>query len=78
MDLDGQEGQACPGTLSFLQLEGEMATCSSIPEERWVNERFEERCYFYPDRDCPGWNEGGMCGRILEPIPEDVTKEGED
>jgi hypothetical protein len=31
-----------------------------------------ERCYFYPGRDCPGWDAGGICGRIGERIPLDA------
>jgi hypothetical protein len=54
-----------------------MLDCSTMPDEGW-DIRHKERCYFYPGRDCPGWHEGGICGRILEPIPEDVTKTGDE
>jgi hypothetical protein len=33
---------------------------------------FPGRCYFYPGRDCPGWQPGGICGRIGERIPQDA------
>lgn len=56
----------------------ETLDCATMSEELWASHRFNEHCYFYPMRDCPGWHEGGMCGRIREPIPDDVTEEGED
>jgi hypothetical protein len=31
--------------------------------------RYTARCYFYPMRDCPEWSQGGICGRIGQPIP---------
>ena len=27
------------------------------------------RCYYYPGRDCPGWQPGQMCSRIDLVIP---------
>jgi hypothetical protein len=34
--------------------------------------RFGGQCYFYPDRDCPGWDAGGICGRIGDRVPLDA------
>lgn len=49
-----------------------MASCRAGDEvmhnEDWGS-TFAERCYFYPGRDCPGWDAGGVCGRIGERIP---------
>lgn len=39
----------------------------------WLT-RYEGRCYFYPGRDCPGWETGGVCGRIGEVIPGNRDK----
>jgi hypothetical protein len=33
---------------------------------------FPYRCYFYPGRDCPGWDGGGICGRIGRRVPLDA------
>lgn len=43
-------------------------------DEDWRN-RFDEHCYFYPMRDCPGWDDGGICGRIGKRIPPDAVPE---
>lgn len=48
-------------------------TCDQIAGEEWVQNRYPGRCYFYPGRDCPGWEYGRPCGRIGLTIeyPED-------
>ena len=39
-----------------------------LTNEGWLRQQPEE-CYFYPMRDCPGWNAGGTCSRIGRKIP---------
>lgn len=46
--------------------------CVTTTDLEWVNLRFEGRCYFYPARDCPGWEPGSECGRMGHPIPADA------
>lgn len=46
--------------------------CEDTTELEWVLLRFPGRCYFYPGRDCAGWQAGGLCGRIGDRIPEDA------
>lgn len=43
-------------------------TCATMPDSAWLA-RFPGRCYFYPGRDCPGWQRGQPCGRIGEVVP---------
>jgi hypothetical protein len=50
-------------------------TCDTMADEDWLT-RFDDRCYFYPARDCPGWIASTPCGRTGERIPEDA--EGDD
>jgi len=45
--------------------------CAEMRNKDW-DQRFPERCYFYPKRDCPGWSPGTRCGRIGEPIPPEA------
>lgn len=49
--------------------------CDETTELEWTVLRFDERCYFYPMRDCPGWLKGGTCSRMRQPIPEDAEQE---
>jgi len=44
--------------------------------EDW-NKVFPYQCYFYPGRDCPGWEAGGTCGRIGDPIPANAGSSDE-
>jgi len=44
--------------------------CDEMDPEDWI-ERFTGHCYFYPARDCPGWEPGGSCGRVGLDIPLD-------
>lgn len=37
---------------------------SEIMRNKDWDRRWPGRCYFYPGRDCPGWEPGGACGRI--------------
>lgn len=46
-----------------------MDNCADLPDEEWIFNRFTGHCYFYPDRDCPGWTPGGRCGRMGDQIP---------
>ena len=50
-----------------------MTICEDMPEIGWL-ERYEGRCYFYPDRDCPGWEPGKICERMGHRIPEVAEK----
>lgn len=43
----------------------------------WL-ERFPGRCHFYPGRDCPGWEPGGICTRIFKQIPLDAEPDASD
>lgn len=51
-----------------------MRSCKTDSEvmrnEDWRT-AFPERCYFCPERDCPGHDAGGICGRTGERIPEE-------
>lgn len=49
--------------------------CDETTELEWTVLRFDERCYFLPGRDCPGWLQGGTCGRMGDTIPEDAEQE---
>lgn len=49
--------------------------CNEIPPEKWIELRFENYCYFYPMRDCPGWNGGDICSRIGKQIPSNAEME---
>lgn len=42
--------------------------CEDMPEIGWTM-RYSNQCYFYPMRDCPGWEPGIRCGRIGDQIP---------
>lgn len=44
--------------------------CSTINERDWLYQVFPEKCYFYPMRDCPGYERGKRCARIDKIIPE--------
>jgi len=37
---------------------------------------FGYQCFFYPGRDCPGWDAGGICERIGDRIPLDAGEYG--
>jgi len=57
-----------------------MNNCSGLTSEQWNDLRpsiysapLPERCYFYPGRDCPGWEAGTSCGRVGDMIPEDAN-----
>jgi len=56
-----------------------MRTCRTDSEimrnEDW-RRVFGYRCFFYPVRDCPGWDAGGICGRIGDRIPLDAGESG--
>jgi hypothetical protein len=58
-----------------------MRSCRTDSEvmrnEDW-RQRFAGRCYFYPARDCPGWDAGGICGRIGDRVPLDAGPARED
>lgn len=45
--------------------------------EQWLGD-YANRCYFYPGRDCPGWNAGGICSRISDQIPDEATDDDAD
>ena len=38
----------------------------------WIDRRFTRTCFWYPMRDCPGWDLGGTCNRLDKPIPLDI------
>jgi hypothetical protein len=54
-----------------------MRTCKTDSEimrnEDWRT-RFSGRCYFYPGRDCPGWDAGGICGRVGDRVPPENSQ----
>jgi hypothetical protein len=47
----------------------------SPPQPDW-NLRYPDRCYFYPGRDCPGWQVGGLCLRVERLIPQEIPEGG--
>jgi hypothetical protein len=49
--------------------------CENTTEEEIIHVRFEERCFFYPGRDCKGWVYGGKCGRINRQINKEEDLE---
>jgi hypothetical protein len=40
----------------------------------WLSEQ-PGRCYFFADRDCPGWSAGGTCSRIGDAIPAGAAED---
>jgi Family of unknown function (DUF6275) len=57
---------------------GELSECEVTTTTEWRILRFDERCYFYPERDCPGWASGTTCGRMGTKIPEKEENMGEE
>lgn len=53
-----------PGTLN----------CQDMPDHLWERRDFDDRCYFYPARDCPRMERGTICARINRRIPT-ITQE---
>lgn len=47
--------------------------CASMVNKDW-DTRYDGRCYFFPERDCPGWEKDTVCFRIGEYIPKDEDK----
>lgn len=43
--------------------------CAEMVNSDW-DAHYMNRCYFYPGRDCPGWERGTKCFRIGDVIPE--------
>ena len=53
-----------------------MTNCDEMPDEEWQRQRFSDRCYFYPGRDCPGWRIGTICARIRKEIKDNGGYDG--
>lgn len=62
-------GMGCPEVIA------ENLSCDEVPNNIWVFAQFTEWCYFMPQRDCPGWVAGQMCGRLKIGIPEKGERE---
>jgi|1185.fasta_scaffold12720_3 hypothetical protein len=59
----------------FDGIEDPYGGCSETTQLEWEMLRFNERCYFYPMRDCPGWIAGTKCSRMGDRIPRNANQE---
>lgn len=69
---DNKGGAVSPPVPTFNRF---IAYLCDDPAVDWAYLRFEGRCYFYPQRDCPGWEGGIVCGRIGRRIPDNAEEE---
>jgi hypothetical protein len=43
--------------------------CNDTPDNLWIDRTFDDKCYFYPARDCPRMERGTICARTSYTIP---------